>query len=143
VLRIKNGMKARVLPDVYPDADFQGTVTNVGIKADNTFTYDVEITCPNPKKTPLKAGMRSKAVFNFSEKRNVGLTIPRQAIAGSLQDGIVYILKADSTVEKRVLTLGGTEKERVEVLDGLSEAESVVVAGQLNLSDGTRVRVVR
>lgn len=143
VLRIQKGLKARILPDVYPDAAFAGTVTNVGIKADKTFTYDVEITCPNPRKTPLKAGMHAKAQFDFSKKRKVGLTIPRQAVAGSLQDGIIYVLKADSTVEKRKINLGATEDDRVEVLSGLTATESIVVAGQINLNDGTRVRVVQ
>ena len=140
VLYLKKGQAVQVIADVYPETVIPGKVTNIGLRADNAFTYDVEIEITNPKKSPLRAGMHAQAKFTFNAHRQ-GLTLPRKAIAGSLQDAKVYVVQ-DSVAELRCVTLGGTYGEKVEITSGLKEGEQVVVTGQLNLSDGARVRVV-
>ena len=75
VLNVKKGQNVRVNPDVYPGASISGRVTNVGLRADNAFTYDVEIEVVNPKNAPLRGGMHAKAVFTFDANRK-GLGIP-------------------------------------------------------------------
>ena len=142
VLNIKKGQKVRVSPDVYANTQLNGTVTNVGIKADNVFTYDVEITLPNPDKTPLKAGMHAKAYFDFKSKAAKGLTLPRNAVVGSVQAPYVFVVKNDNTVEKRSLVIGSRNNSNVEILDGLSSDESVVLTGQINLKNGSSIKVV-
>ena len=142
VLNIRKGQTVSVSADVYPGRSIAGKVTNIGLRADNAFNYDVEIEVPNPKDAPLRAGMHAQAKFTFDANRR-GLTLPRKAIAGSLQDGKVYVVRNDSTAELRKLTLGGIYGDRVEVLSGLREGEEVVVTGQMNLSDGAKVEVVR
>ena len=140
VLNVHKGLPVRVSADVYPGQPISGKVTNIGLRADNAFNYDVEIEVPNPKNTPLRAGMHAQASFTFNASRQ-GLTLPRKAIAGSLQDGKVYVVK-DSTAELRHVTLGGVYGDRVEVLGGLEKGERVVVTGQMNLADGATVEVV-
>ena len=44
-------------------------------------------------------------------------------------------------VERRNLVLGREAGEQLEVLQGLQPGETVVVTGQLNLVDGSRVRL--
>ncbi len=140
VLNIRKGQLVNVIADVYPNRSISGKVTNIGLRADNAFNYDVEIEVPNPKDTPLRAGMHASARFTFDAKRR-GLTVPRKAIAGSLQDAKVFVV-ADSTATLRRISLGGIYGDRVEVHSGLKEGDNVVVAGQLNLSDGTHVKIV-
>ena len=56
----------------------------------------------------------------------------------------VYVVRpdgADSRVSHRDLVLGREIGEQVEVLKGLQPNETVVVSGQLNLVDGSKVRV--
>ena len=48
----------------------------------------------------------------------------------------------DGTAKKRVVTLGLEEGARVEILTGLKAGESVIVAGQGGLKDGSAVRVL-
>lgn len=141
VLNVRKGQTVSVTADVYPGKPFGGKVTNIGLRADNAFNYDVEIEVPNPKNAPLRAGMHASATFTFDANRQ-GLTLPRKAVAGSLQDAKVYVLN-DSIVELRPVTLGSSYGEKVEVLSGLKEGEQVVVTGQMNLSDGAKVEVVR
>ncbi|MCC6279738.1 MAG: efflux RND transporter periplasmic adaptor subunit [Saprospiraceae bacterium] len=142
VLNIRKGQIVKVIPDVYPDAQVIGKVTNIGLRADNAFNYDVEIEVPNPKNTPMRAGMHAKAMFTFDANRQ-GLTLPRKAIAGSLQEAKVYVVVQDSLVEVRTIRVGGVYHDKVEVLSGLQQQDQVVVTGQLNLSDGAKVQVLR
>ena len=141
VLGIRKGQIVEVKPDVYPEAHITGKVTNIGLRADNAFSYDVEIETPNPDKTPLRGGMHAKAIFTFDANRK-GLTLPRKAIAGSLQDSKVYVVR-DSVVELRPITLGAVHGDKVEVLSGVQPNEQIVVTGQLNLENGTKVEVIK
>jgi membrane fusion protein (multidrug efflux system) len=85
--------------------------------------------------------MHAKAVFTFDANRK-GLTLPRKAIVGSLQDPKIYVVVQDTLSEIRAVTVGGVYGERVEVTGGLREGEKVVTTGQLNLSNGARIHVI-
>jgi membrane fusion protein, multidrug efflux system len=122
---------------VFPDTKLPGTVTNIGLRSDNSFTYDVEIEVMNPANNPLRGGMHAKAAFTFDNNRR-GLVLPRKAINGSIQDAKVYVVE-DSVAHLRPVQLGVIQSERVEVISGLKEGEKVVIAGQLNLTDGSKV----
>jgi len=130
----------RVSVDVHPDRPLTGRVTNIGLRADNAFNYDFEIEITNPG-GELRAGMHAKALFAFPARRS-GLTLPRRAIAGSIQDAKVYVVQ-DSVAVLRTIELGEQRGDKVEVRSGLNARDRVVVAGQINLSDGARVQVVK
>ena len=142
VLNVRKGQSVSVSPDVYPGLAIPGKVTNIGLRADNAFTYDVEIEVINPKNNPLRAGMHAKAKFTFDVNRQ-GLTLPRRAIAGSLQDAKVYVVHDSVMAELRPVPLGGMYDDKVEVTSGLQVGEQVVVTGQMNLADRARVQVVK
>jgi membrane fusion protein (multidrug efflux system) len=142
ILQVKKGQSVTVFADVYPNRAIQGKVTNIGLRADNAFNYDVEIEVPNLPGQPLRAGMHAKAFFEFSNNRR-GLVLPRKAITGSLQDAKVYVVENDSIAIERPVKLGVSAGEKVEVTAGLSEGERVVVSGQMNLHQGARVQIVK
>lgn len=139
---IRKGQSVRVRADVLADTILAGRVTNISLRADNAFNYDVEIEVPNPKGDPLRAGMHAKANFAAMSERQ-GLTIPRRAVAGSLQEGKVFVVLQDTLAAQRQVTFGTVIGDRVEVTGGLTEQDRVVVTGQINLSEGTRVEVVK
>ncbi|MEZ4920093.1 MAG: efflux RND transporter periplasmic adaptor subunit [Saprospiraceae bacterium] len=140
ILRLQKGLGVTVYADVYPERPIQGRITNIGLRADNAFNYDVEIEVPNLKGKPLRAGMHAKAIFVFDGNRK-GLTLPRRAIAGSLQDAKVFVIQ-DSVARLRPVSLGIASGVKVEVMSGLTEEDQVVLTGHVNLSNGTRVEVV-
>lgn len=142
VLKLRKGQQVRVRPDVLPDVTCTGRVTNIGLRADNTFNYDVEIEVPNVKNNLLRGGMHAKATFVFEQRRQ-GLTLPRRAVVGSLQAPAVYVVAGDTLAQLRQVTLGENIGDRVEVRSGLSAADRVVLSGQINLRDQSPVRVVR
>jgi RND family efflux transporter MFP subunit len=142
VLNVKKGQGVSVRADVFPDLNIAGKVTNIGLRADNAFNYDVEIEVINPKGNPLRGGMHAKAKFTFDANRT-GLTLPRKVIAGSLQDPKIYIVQGDSMAVLRAITLGGIYGDKVEVTSGVLQGDKIVLTGQLNLVDGAKVSVVR
>jgi len=142
VLNVQKGQSVSVRADVFPDLNIAGKVTNIGLRADNAFTYDVEIQVVNPKGNPLRGGMHAKATFTFNANRT-GLTLPRKAISGSLKDPKIYIVQGDTMAVLRSISLAGIYGDKVEVAAGVTTADQVVIAGQMNLTDGARVSVVR
>lgn len=142
VLNVKKGQQVAVRADVFPDVVIPGRVTNIGLRADNAFTYDVEIEVVNPKGNPLRGGMHAKAKFTFDANRQ-GHTLPRKVIAGSLQDPKVYVIQGDSIAVLRAITLGGIYGDKIEVTSGALPGDKVVLTGQLNLVNGARVSVIR
>jgi membrane fusion protein, multidrug efflux system len=140
VMQVRKGMTVNVLPDVLTGTTLTGKVTNIGLRSDNSFTYDVEIEVANPSGAPLRGGMHAKALFSFQQKRD-GLVIPRKAIAGSMQEAKVYVVQ-DSVAMQRPVQLGIVQSDKVEVLSGLQKGEKVIVSGHLNLTDGIKVAAV-
>jgi multidrug efflux system membrane fusion protein len=68
--------------------------------------------------------------------------IPNQATQVSQQGPFVYVVKSDSTVDLRQVTLGQRQGDNVVVTSGLTAGENIVVTGQLTLRPGAKVRVV-
>jgi multidrug efflux system membrane fusion protein len=67
--------------------------------------------------------------------------IPNQATQLSQQGTFVYVVKADDTAELRPVKLGQRQGDDVVVAQGLAPNERVVLAGQLLVRPGGKVRV--
>ena len=63
------------------------------------------------------------------ETRPAALLLPRQAVLRELQSAHVFVAK-NGVAEKRNVTLGLEEGDRVEVRTGLAAGERVIVAGK-------------
>jgi multidrug efflux system membrane fusion protein len=67
--------------------------------------------------------------------------IPNQATQISQQGPFVYVVKSDDTAELRPVKLGQRQGDNIVVAEGLAPNERVVVAGQLLVRPGGKVRV--
>src|SRR6266478_2494771 len=67
--------------------------------------------------------------------------IPSQATQISQKGPFVYVIRPDDTAELRPVTLGQRQGDEVVVTGGLTANERVVVAGQLTVRPGGKVRV--
>jgi multidrug efflux system membrane fusion protein len=67
--------------------------------------------------------------------------VPNQATQISQQGPFVYVVKADDTAELRPIKLGQRQGDDVVVTEGLAANERVVLAGQLLVRPGGKVRV--
>ncbi len=69
--------------------------------------------------------------------------VPAGAPQLSAKGSFVYVVKTDSTAEQRPVKLGQRQDDLVVIDDGLKAGEQVVVAGQLGVTPGGKVRVVQ
>ena len=66
--------------------------------------------------------------------------VPTAAIQRGQPGTFVYLVKADDTVEVRVVELGATDGERVQIVSGLQPGDQVVTDGTDRLRDGAKIR---
>ncbi len=69
------------------------------------------------------------------------LVIPANALQRGTQGSFVYVLDAEDKVNMRNVTLGASEGERIQILDGLQAGERVVTEGVDRLREGMQVKV--
>lgn len=119
---------------------FQGTIYTIADKADEAHTFLVEILVPNPQGV-IKAGMFATVDFKLPSERNAML-IPRKAIDGSLKTPIVYVAQGNKAIKKEV-TLGVEKDTYIEVVNGLSDSDLVIISGQNNLSENAEIEVIQ
>jgi multidrug efflux system membrane fusion protein len=79
-----------------------------------------------------------KLILN-TEKNAV--LIPNQATQISQRGAFVYVVKADDTAELRPIKLGQRQGDEIVVIEGLAADERVVLAGQMLVRPGGKVRV--
>ncbi len=68
------------------------------------------------------------------------VVVPVAAVQRGQPGTFVYLVKADDTVEIRVVELGATDGEKVAILKGLQAGDQVVIDGVDRLRDGAKIR---
>ncbi len=119
-----------------PAQRLQGEVTRIALQADpETRLVEVELTFPGSFSVIPGTLVEAEVVVGQKEQ---ALVVPRAA----LQNGGVWVVGEDGTVEMRTVELGLQGQDRVEILGGLRPGERVVVAGASLLAEGAKARVV-
>ncbi|SFD23817.1 RND family efflux transporter, MFP subunit [Chitinophaga sp. CF118] len=140
VYQIEDGQSVKVTADVYPGVEFNGNVTFISPQADAAHNYTVEIMVANSSRSLLRSGTFVYADFSKKTHDNV-LTIPREALTESVKDASVYVVGKDNRVSLRPVVPGREMNSAIEIRSGLRKGEQVVTSGQINLKNGTEVRV--
>ncbi|WP_299700658.1 efflux RND transporter periplasmic adaptor subunit [uncultured Pontibacter sp.] len=141
VLLINKGDKVKVKADAGAGQEYEGTVTAIAAQADATLKFDVEVEVKNAANNNLRAGMYGTAFFDVADQRDAML-LPREAIVGSIQNPLVYVVK-DGQASQRPVRVGVVTQDKVEILEGVQPGEQVVRSGQINLREGMKVTVLK
>lgn len=137
---LKQGQTVTVTTDVYPDQKFSGVISFISQKGDATHNYQVQIKLANSGAHPLKAG--TYVYVDFARKSNAPLLlIPRSALVESLKNPYVYVVANGKATVRKIVT-GREMGDKIEVVDGLSEGDEIVTTGQINLSEGSSVKMI-
>jgi membrane fusion protein (multidrug efflux system) len=138
--RLKPGQSATIAVDALAGRAFPAIVKLVSPTVDAaTATFKVTLEVNDPK-GDLKPGMFARVGIVF-ERRTDTLTIPRVALLDTDGSANVFVITAGKA-EQRAIKTGLSNAGKVEVTDGLTGTEQVVVVGQNGLKDGNPVRVV-
>jgi multidrug efflux pump subunit AcrA (membrane-fusion protein) len=139
---VKIGEKASVTLPALPGQSFGGTVRIINVSADpGTRTYMTRIRVPNPGHV-LRIGMVAEAKIVGDQKISM-MTLPGEAIVRDEQGAtmvFVYFPEQRRVYSKRV-KVGAFRGTEVEIQEGLSGDESIVIAGQDYLRDGMPVTI--
>ena len=138
--RLKPGQSASIGVDALAGRAFPAVVKLVAPTVDAaTATFKVTLEVNDPK-GDLKPGMFSRVGIVF-ERRTDALTIPRIALLDTDGAANVFVVTGGKA-EQRAIKIGLSSAGKVEVTEGLTGTEQVVVVGQNGLKDGNPVRVV-
>jgi RND family efflux transporter MFP subunit len=141
VYKLSKGMAVTLRSDIYPTKVFKGVIRYISPKGDESHNYPVEITVSNENQAALKAGSFVRVAFSLKGS-STALQIPKVALAEGLKNPYVYVISGNKAVVKK-LVLGREIGENVEVLSGLTEGEEVISSGQINLTEGSPVELVK
>ncbi len=130
VKQVSEGDRALVRIEALPEQRLTGKVTKIAVMPDRTNwwlnpglkTYTTEVTLDE---TPegLKPGM-SAQVEILIDRRDEVLQVPISAVHVEKGFQVVYVASADG-IETRRVTIGLSNQQRVEILDGLEAGERV------------------
>ncbi|ADK80033.1 efflux RND transporter periplasmic adaptor subunit [Sediminispirochaeta smaragdinae] len=138
---LKLGLHAEVFLEAFPDTVFDARVVQLNPVVDNeSRSMEVKLEIVN-QDSRIRAGMFASMKLITRESRDC-IAVPSGAVSSYYDDSVVYVVKDDNSVERRVVSLGLKSDEMVEVLSGLSENELVVTQGVSSVTDGSPVRMV-
>jgi RND family efflux transporter MFP subunit len=152
---MRPGLEAQFTVAAYPEQVFHGTIDTVSPTLNpTTRMFSVEIKVINEDRL-LRPGMFAEVSLAVDPHPNAVL-VPKEAVLHSEQyieesanseTGIsqvnrVFVVE-DATAHMRTVTLGHESDTMVEVLDGVTAGEQVVIRGVNQLNDGDRVTVVK
>ncbi len=141
ISKIHAGMGVDVRFDAYPERVFNGTVKRIHPTIDtDTRTFRVEVQIANPDEA-VKPGMFARVTIDQGVQNNV--VVPDRAVVKQTGSGnkYVYVLK-EGRVSFRRVQLGQRIDTSYELLDGISDGDTVVISGQTRLADGVEVEVL-
>ncbi|HXB02304.1 MAG TPA: efflux RND transporter periplasmic adaptor subunit [Opitutaceae bacterium] len=118
----------------------QGVLSVVDNQIDTTTgTIKLKATFPNDK-LALWPGQFVNVRLLVETRKN-GLTVPASVIQRGPQGSYAFVIKADSTVEVRLVQVAQIDGGVALIDQGLEPGEQVVVDGQYKLQDGSSVTI--
>jgi len=146
--RVVQGQSVTAILDAYPDWEIPARVITTVPTADRQKATVLVRIAFNELDPRILPDMGVKVTFLRDAEEN-GAAAPARAVslvprAVLRQEGdrtYVFVVAANNVVERRAVTTGGTDGDRVEILAGVNSGERVVVAPPEDLADGATVIV--
>lgn len=140
VMKISRGQVVEVKVNILKEEMLKGEVVSIGTKSDYALQYAIEIMISENPDQRLKAGMVATALFSFPDEDEAPI-ISRKALVGSAMNPKVYVVEGDKAF-LRTIKISGSNKNLIKISEGLSEGDLLVSAGQFNLTDRVKVKII-
>ena len=126
--------------DAYPNRTFHGVVSDISRKqysssgsstssSSSVVYYTVYVDINKDELDGLYPSMTARATIKGRESENA-LTVPVTAIRSDSEGSYVYV-KAGNDVKKTYVKTGISTDKEIEITDGLTEGEEIVVSGSV------------
>ena len=137
---VRKGMPVTVALDAFPDETFEGTVNRIYPSIDtSTRTFMAEVRIANPGER-IKPGMFARVGFDMGTKHNV--VVPDRAVVKQTGSGNKYVYTySNGRVAYKKVELGQRLGDSYELISGINDGDTVVIAGQSRLADNVPVQI--
>lgn len=135
---LKIGRTVRALSAAFGDRMFEGRVALIDPRVDPvTRTAKLTAEFPNGDEA-LRPGMFLSVALEVTNKTEA-VVVPEEAIVGEGLRHLVFVVKDDKTIDRRVVRIGQRQNLAVEILDGVKPGETIVVRGVQRVRPGLTV----
>jgi len=122
--------RVMITADAFDERRFMGRVERIaamGENVSNVIVFEVKIEVLSDNKELLRPEMTANVEIVTADKEDI-LTVPSSAVSRRRRGSVVTVMRAG--VEEQVeVTVGVSDGERTEVIDGISEEDQVVIQG--------------
>ncbi len=138
---LHKGRPAVIHLDAYPGKTFHGKIERIHPRLEwKTRTRIIEVKVTDPVELIPRLFARVSISGRIAEK---AIVVPDSAIVSTPRgDKILYVV-SKGTARMRKVKIGLEQGQRVQIVEGIAIGEEVVVSGNLNLKDGTKVRATK
>jgi membrane fusion protein (multidrug efflux system) len=137
---VRPGQRIELGVDAFPGRTFTGEVFAIDPLVDESGrSILLRAKLPNPDNL-LRPGLFARVTLVLNEREGA-IQVPEQALVPQGQDQYVFRV-ADGKAAFTKVTVGIRREGMVEIVEGLSPTDEVVIAGQLKLRDGAEVTPV-
>ena len=124
---LKIGQTVEAASPAYSGEVFRGRISFISPTVEpSSRTVQVRVDVPNPKEY-LKPEMFVDATVNV--ELSTAVVVPKTAVIGTGQRQVVWVQKRSGVFEPRVVKIGQSSDDFVQVLSGISEGATVVSSG--------------
>ncbi len=140
VRRLKTGVAVTVALDAFPGQSFPGTVERIYPQLEPT-TRTLTVEAKIESDVSLFSGLFARVAVPV-ETASGAIVIPSGALLALPGGGAVVFVAQDEKAVRRSVKTGLETGAFVQILEGLSAGEDVIVRGQESLKDGAPVKVM-
>lgn len=138
--KIRKGTTAGFTIPALGNKRFEGTITHVGVVADQfSRTYEVKLKVNNSG-LEIKPGMVCDVILNTNSEKEM-VIVPYNAVTKDTEgNSFVYVVSPDQkSVKKQIIKVGGYQSSGLEILSGLTTNQTIVVEGKEKLTDNSQI----
>jgi RND family efflux transporter MFP subunit len=146
IAQVEAGGKVSVAFDSIPGETFTAVITEVGVVTGMSTTYPVTVRLVEAD-PDVRPGMAAEVAFRFGSEDNRERFLVSPVAVGEDRNGrYVFVVEQGSEgfglTRRKPVAVGELREEGIEILEGVSEGDLVVIAGMSKIVDGQKVRLL-
>lgn len=142
VIKIKKGQKVKIKLDAYPTETFDGIVSVVAFASTISSTggnvYKIRVSLPNNSEMKFRLGMEGSADIVLSTIDSA-LIAPLGAVINNDNGNFVWVVE-NGKAHKKTVKIGASSVDTIQILEGVSEGETVIISPPTKLAEGDKVK---
>ena len=138
---VSKGMTAEISSDIYPDKVFRGKIFRIHPTIDpatRSFQVEIEVANHNQK---LRPGMFVRSGINYGTAET--FLVPSVAVLKQTGTNERYVfINSENKAIRKIVKTGKIIDDNVEITEGLTTGDELIITGQNKLEDQTDIKIV-